>query len=114
MNMGFLSRKANAGQTPKLAANEGSIPSFSVGTYALSRCEDVKSAAAIIKEGSIAIMEEDILRAGATITGGHHRTPSSSTASSSSISTRRVEDWWDERSPWAWQWVESAVECNLE
>ncbi|EPS92711.1 hypothetical protein FOMPIDRAFT_1056620 [Fomitopsis schrenkii] len=112
--MGFSSRKANAGQTAEAAANEGSIPSFSVGTYALGRCEDVKSSATIIKEGSIANMEDELLRAGATITGGHHRTPSSSTASSSSISTRRVEDWWDETSPWAWQWAESADNCDLE
>ena len=35
----------------------------------------------------------------------HRRTPSTSTASSSSLNTEGMVDWWEERSPWAWQWA---------
>lgn len=35
----------------------------------------------------------------------HRRTPSTSTASSSSLRTTEIADWWEENSPWAWQWA---------
>lgn len=36
--------------------------------------------------------------------GMHQRTQSGSTASSSSLETEQSTDWWQENSPWAWQW----------
>ena len=35
----------------------------------------------------------------------HRRTPSTSTASSGSLKTEIIADWWEESSPWAWQWA---------